>query len=93
MLSNSNKNTSLLGLLDKTKSNKSSFTVPNTPPTPYTVGLNIIGDNAIDSVGSINYTSQTTLTTSSPIDPLPIPPVPFNVTANGSSAYIHSVNV
>ena len=59
-MNNSNKNTSLLGLLDKTKSNKSSFTVPVNPPTPYTVGLNIIGDNAIDSVGSINYTSQTT---------------------------------
>jgi hypothetical protein len=59
-VNNSNKNISLLGLLDKTKSNKSSFTVPNTPPTPYTVGLNIIGDNAIDSVGSINYNAQST---------------------------------
>jgi hypothetical protein len=59
-LNNPNKITSLLGLLDKTKSNKSSFTVPTNPPVPYTVGLNIIGDNAINSVGSINYTSQTT---------------------------------
>jgi hypothetical protein len=59
-VNNSNKNTSLLGLLDKTKSNKSSFTVPVNPPKPYTVGLSIIDNNAIDSVGSINYTSQTT---------------------------------
>ena len=59
-MNNLNKNTSLLGLLDKTKSNKSSFTVPVNPPTPYTVGLSIIGDNAIDSVGSINYTNQAT---------------------------------
>ena len=59
-MNNPNKITSLLGLLDKTKSNKSSFTVPTNPPVPYTVGLNIINDNAIDSVGSINYTSQTT---------------------------------
>ena len=59
-MNNPNKITSLLGLLDKTKSNKSSFTVPTNPPIPYTVGLNIINDNAIDSVGSINYTNQTT---------------------------------
>jgi hypothetical protein len=59
-LNNSNKNTSLLGLLDKTKSNKSSFTIPVNPPVPYTVGLNIISDNAIDGVGSINYTNQST---------------------------------
>ena len=59
-MNNSNKNISLLGLLDKTKSNKSSFTVPVNPPTPYIVGLSIIDNNAIDSVGSINYTSQTT---------------------------------
>ena len=59
-MNNSNKNTSLLGLLDKTKSNKSSFTVPTNPPKPYTVGLNIIDDNAIDSVGSVNYNSQST---------------------------------
>jgi len=60
MLSNSNKNTSLLGLLDKTKANKSSFIVPTNPPVPYTVGLNIIDSNAIDSVGSVNYNSQST---------------------------------
>jgi hypothetical protein len=59
-VNNSNKNTSLLGLLDKTKSNKSSFTVPVNPPVPYTVGLNIIDNNAIDSVGSVNYNSQST---------------------------------
>ena len=59
-MNNSNKNTSLLGLLDKTKSNKSSFTIPVNPPVPYTVGLNIISDNAIDGVGSINYTNQST---------------------------------
>lgn len=59
-MNNSNKNTSLLGLLDKTKSNKSSFTVPVNPPTPYTVGLNIINNKTIDGVGSINYTNQST---------------------------------
>ncbi len=59
-MNNSNKNTSLLGLLDKTKSNKSSFTVPVNPPKPYTVGLSIIDNNAIDSVGSINYNAQST---------------------------------
>jgi hypothetical protein len=59
-LNNLNKNTSLLGLLDKTKANKSSFTIPTNPPIPYTVGLNIISDNAIDSVGSINYNAQST---------------------------------
>jgi len=63
-LNNSNKNTSLLGLLDKTKASKSSFTIPANPPVPYTVGLNIIDDNAIDSVGSVNYINQTTNTNS-----------------------------
>jgi hypothetical protein len=60
MLSNLNKNVSLLGLLDKTKSNKNSFTVPVNPPIPYTVGLNIISNNDIDSVGGFNNTNQST---------------------------------
>lgn len=52
------KNTGLLDLLSKKKSN--SFTIPK-PPTPYTVGLNIISDKVTNGVGSINYLNQSSV--------------------------------